>query len=250
VLNPQRMQQTFSPRCPIDATCDSYYHLAVTSKSAPKWNRDAKRLATMRRVQAAALDLFEARGFGAVTIEAIANAAQVSAPTVYRHFGTKEQIVLWDEYDPLIFAAAVEGARGRTLLESLTLGLVRAVESIYGSDAKRILRRAKLMRAEPVLRQANASALAAMRDGLAQSLVASHACEDDLEAEVVAGAVASALETAVRHWEKAEGKKPLGRFVSETLRRLARLTGDDTRGPEAKAAGPRKAKSAHKRGVR
>lgn len=201
----------------------------------------------MRRVQTAALDLFEERGFGAVTIEAIANAAQVSTPTVYRHFGTKEQLVLWDEYDPLIFAAAIEGARGRTLLESLSLALVRAVESVYVEDATRILRRARLMRAEPVLRQANASVLAAMRDGLAQSLVTSHACEDELEAEVVAGAVTSALETAVRHWEKAEGKKPLGPFVSETLRGLARLTGDDTREPAAARAS---SKSARKRGVR
>jgi hypothetical protein len=85
------------------------------------------------------------------------------------------------------------------------------------------------------------------RDGLAQSLIISHACEDELEAEVIAGAVTFALETAVRHWEKAEGKKPLGPFVRETLRRLARLTGDDTRRPTAARA---RSKSARTRGGR
>lgn len=199
------------------------------NKVAPRWNRETKRLATMRRVQYVALDLFEQQGFGAVTIEMIGNAAQISAPTLYRHFGTKEQIVLWDEYDPLIFAAALEASRGRTLLESLSAGLVSAVESVSANDAMRILRRARLMRAEPVLRQANAATLAALRDGLARSLVASRACDDEFEAEVVAGAVTSALETAVRHWEKAKGKQ-LGRLVSDALGRLMRLTGPDARG--------------------
>ena len=54
----------------------------------------------MYRIQSVALDLFEARGFEDVTVEEIAEASEVSPSSVYRYFGTKEQIVLWDEYDP------------------------------------------------------------------------------------------------------------------------------------------------------
>jgi AcrR family transcriptional regulator len=208
--------------------------LIVTIDSPPKWNREAKRLATMRRVQAAALDLFEKRSFSRVTIEEVAAAAEVSAPTVYRHFGTKEQLVLWDEYDPLIFAAVTEVGSGRTLLETLSASLSRAIESVYAADADRIRRRARLMRAEPALRQANASALAAMRDGLARSLSAAGICEDEFEAEVIAGAVASTLETAVRHWEKSKGKKPLCPFVTDALQRLRRLTTESRASKAAK----------------
>jgi len=58
--------------------------------------RERKRLAAMRRVQEVALDLFDARGFESVSIEEIARAAEVSPSSIYRYFGTKEQIVLYD----------------------------------------------------------------------------------------------------------------------------------------------------------
>ena len=53
----------------------------------------------MRRIQEVALDLFDERGFDRVTIEQIAEKAEVSPSSVYRYFGTKEQLVLHDEFD-------------------------------------------------------------------------------------------------------------------------------------------------------
>lgn len=54
----------------------------------------------------AALTLFSERGFAAVTIEQVAEEAEVSASTVYRCFGTKEGIVFHDEYDDRLLDAA------------------------------------------------------------------------------------------------------------------------------------------------
>jgi AcrR family transcriptional regulator len=197
----------------------------VTITPPPASARDRKRLSTMRRVQAAALDLFEARGFGDVTIEQIASVCEVSAPTVYRHFGTKEQLVLWDEYDPLLFSAVSERRRGQTQLDALIEALLGAIDEVYAADAERILRRARLIEREPTLRAANASALSNLRDGLAKALARSGACRDDFEAEVVAGAVAAVLEVAVRRWQRAGGDKPLAPIVQSALRRLRRLAG-------------------------
>lgn len=53
----------------------------------------------MRHIQETALTLFEQHGFDRVTIEEVASAAEVSASTVYRYFGTKEGLVLHDEFD-------------------------------------------------------------------------------------------------------------------------------------------------------
>ena len=53
----------------------------------------------MRTIQERALDLFDARGFDAVTIEEIAAAAEVSPSSVYRYFGTKEGLIVADEFD-------------------------------------------------------------------------------------------------------------------------------------------------------
>ncbi|MFH8242786.1 MULTISPECIES: TetR/AcrR family transcriptional regulator [unclassified Streptomyces] len=64
--------------------------------------RARRRRELMQHVQDVALELFDAHGYDSVTIERIAEAADVSASTVYRHFGTKEHLVLHDEYHPAI----------------------------------------------------------------------------------------------------------------------------------------------------
>lgn len=61
--------------------------------------RERKKAATMHHIQETAVALFEEHGLDRVTIEQVAAAADVSASTVYRYFGTKEGLVLHDEYD-------------------------------------------------------------------------------------------------------------------------------------------------------
>jgi AcrR family transcriptional regulator len=67
--------------------------------------RERKKRSAMRRIQEVALDLFDERGFENVTIEQIAEAAEVSPSSVYRYFGTKEQVVLRDDFDVQFFEA-------------------------------------------------------------------------------------------------------------------------------------------------
>src|SRR6188768_168311 len=65
----------------------------------PKGLRERWRVDAMRTIQDRALDLFDERGFAAVTIEQVAAAAEVSPSTVYRLFGTKEGLLVADEFD-------------------------------------------------------------------------------------------------------------------------------------------------------
>jgi AcrR family transcriptional regulator len=183
--------------------------------------REDKRREAMRRVQAEALELFETRGFDSVTIEQIAAAARVSPPTVYRHFGTKERIVLWDEYDPPLFAAIAERLPERPVLNAIGDALVVALDKIYSEDATRILRRVRMVRSEPALSAANVAVLSEMKRGLAQVLA--HSCADELEADVTAGAVVAALEAAVEHWARRNGKTPLRTLLRSAFRRLRKL---------------------------
>jgi AcrR family transcriptional regulator len=71
----------------------------AAAESAAPGLQARKKLAAMHRIQAVALDLFEERGFDQVGIEAVAAGADVSPRTVYRYFGTKEMLVIWDEAD-------------------------------------------------------------------------------------------------------------------------------------------------------
>jgi AcrR family transcriptional regulator len=192
--------------------------------------RQRKKLETMRQVQLTALELFEARGFDAVTIEDVARSALVSAPTIYRHFGTKEGLVLWDEYDPLLFQTLGERLQSEALRDAIREAIVRPLDRVYAAEASRILRRVRLVEGHPGLRAAVAANLRVMRSELARIFVAAGACADPLEADVVAGATTTALEIAIEHWARAGGKWPLRRFIEQALRRLRRFA-ETTTGP-------------------
>ena len=56
----------------------------------------------MRLTQRKAMELFQARGFDDVTVGEIAAEVGMAASTLYRHFATKESIVLWDEHESAI----------------------------------------------------------------------------------------------------------------------------------------------------
>jgi AcrR family transcriptional regulator len=185
--------------------------------------RAKQRVAVMRRVQGTALDLFEAHGFDGVTVEQIAAASEVSAPTVYRHFGTKEQVVLWDEYDPLLFATIAERLPHDAVLAAVRDGLVQALDGIYAADATRILRRARLLVEHQALEAANAASMTKLRRGLAKVFIDASACRDALEADVAAAAIVGTLEVAIEHWVESGGREPLRRLFRAALRRLGRL---------------------------
>ena len=67
--------------------------------------RERKKARTRAEIQRQALKLFREQGYEATTVAQIAEAAEVSESTFFRYFPTKEDVVLWDEFDPLIFEA-------------------------------------------------------------------------------------------------------------------------------------------------
>lgn len=181
--------------------------------------RSRRRFAAMRRVQAAALTLFEARGFGAVTIEEIAAAADVGPATVYRNFGTKERIVLWDDYDPTLFAEIALRMPGPPI-EVVLEGLVAALGPIYASDRDRLLRRTRLALSVPEIVATSAGDMQRLRHGLAALFVEWKVARAGLEAEVLAAAITGTLEVALAHWVQAGGRTALAAILRRAFRHL------------------------------
>ncbi|WP_329200076.1 MULTISPECIES: TetR/AcrR family transcriptional regulator [unclassified Streptomyces] len=56
--------------------------------------RESKKLRTRQQLAATAIELFMERGFDAVSVADVAAAAEVSKPTLFRYFPTKEDLVL------------------------------------------------------------------------------------------------------------------------------------------------------------
>lgn len=67
--------------------------------------RERKKAKTRAAIQSEALRLFQAQGYDATTVEQIAEAAEVSESTLFRYFPTKEALVMWDAFDPLLVDA-------------------------------------------------------------------------------------------------------------------------------------------------
>jgi AcrR family transcriptional regulator len=67
--------------------------------------RERKKAKTRNAIQLHALRLFREQGWEATTVDQIADAAEVSPSTFFRYFPTKEDVVLYDAFDPLIIEA-------------------------------------------------------------------------------------------------------------------------------------------------
>ncbi|WP_432134723.1 MULTISPECIES: TetR/AcrR family transcriptional regulator [unclassified Streptomyces] len=64
--------------------------------------RERKKIKTREAIRTAMYALVKEQGYEATTIDQIAERAEVSPSTVFRYFPTKEDIVLTDEYDPVL----------------------------------------------------------------------------------------------------------------------------------------------------
>jgi AcrR family transcriptional regulator len=163
--------------------------------------RERKRLAAMRRIQEVALDLFDRLGFDEVTIEQIAAAAEVSPSSVYRYFGTKEQLILWDEYDPAILRGVVEELHGSPPLEAIRKVIGALVGQVFEQEEPRIRRRVRYTLEEPSVRAASALQSYEMAEMIA-GLVGARLERDpnDLDVQVFAHALVGGLVGGIHHW--------------------------------------------------
>lgn len=186
--------------------------------------RQRNRLAAMRLIQEKALDLFDARGFEEATIEEIAAAAEVSPSTVYRYFGTKEGLIVSDEFESLSHEALVAlidigdiVGTARRIVASYEPSPDRGVSE---EGAERVaLRRVHYFFQVPSVRRAAFASLDRASGRIASALVSHHALAP-VQARVIANAVVFGYFAALEQWHLDGAIHPVGDYVEEGLKAL------------------------------
>jgi AcrR family transcriptional regulator len=152
--------------------------------------RQRKKERTRETIRAHALHLFVKQGYEATTVQQIIDEVEVSESTFFRYFPTKGDVVLSDDFDPIIVAAFQRQPQELGPIEALR----RAFDETFGHlTAEQVAEQADRMHlilSVPELR-------AAMLDqfGQAMRLLAgaiaerTHRRADDMEVLTVAGAV-------------------------------------------------------------
>lgn len=185
--------------------------------------RARKKLATRDALRNAALELMADRSFAEVTVEEICDLADVAPSTFFRHFPTKEDVVLIDLAD-----------RGEALVlavDSIPQGLapsafVQAAALTWAASrmpSSRLRAEAVLVRREPALKAHLDRLLVAWEGPLADRLADRFDCgHDDLSPRLGAACMFSAIRVVVREWSQA-GEGEVVDFAGGAVRALGAL---------------------------
>lgn len=183
-----------------------------------KWRSEA-----MRTIQETALDLFDERGFSGVTIEQVAAAAEVSPSTVYRLFGTKEGLLVADEFDSMSQDAVAELLDPDDPVGSLVQIVLRyesapTAEARGGADPAR---RIRYFFEEPSVRTAVCAALDRAAQRIAPLLAETKLSK--VQARVATNALVFGYFGALEQWHLDGAKKPIADYVEDGLLPLRRI---------------------------
>jgi AcrR family transcriptional regulator len=184
---------------------------------------EIKRRAAMLRIQQVALDLFDAHGYHAVTVEQVAAAAGVAPRSVYRYFGTKDGIVLTQPADDDAVAGLVSMVGDVDVLDAVRAIVPAFTSAEFADPTGYWSRLMHYVRTVPELSRAFASTALDAADRVAAAQASARGLPaDDLATRVRARAVVVALMTAIDDWYARPGTDMAAR-VTAALDAVARI---------------------------
>ena len=185
--------------------------------------RERKKLRTRRALGAAALELAVAHGLTELTVEQIADAADVSPRTFFNYFSSKEEAVVAADVERAREMAERLAARpaGEPVLESVRV-VVREMLGDAGPRRREWIKQARVVRANPALVPYQLAAYAAMERSLAAMLAERTGLdESDLYPAITAAAVMAATRVAATRWMESDSEGDLSTVIDEALDLLA-----------------------------
>jgi AcrR family transcriptional regulator len=181
--------------------------------------------------------LFLKFGFDETTVADVAAAAGVSSVTVFRHFPTKEDLVLTDDFDPVLVERIKAEPRNVRLVQRVARVLLRSLRAATASERDLLLDRLRLGLATPALRRRRWDALYETQLAIAAALKDDgSSAMGELRVAVAAGACLFAAAEAMTRWAAEEGRADPVLLMREALEVVAGPLGDDRRKAKRKGA--------------
>ena len=196
-----------------------------TPPRAPASLRERKKLATRRALRRATIDLIAEHGFAHVTMEDIAQAADVSVRTFFNYFPSKEAALFGTDPDE---AAALPGrvareAPGEPVVHALRSVLAAGVRARAAELAELWLNKGNVLRTDPHLRAAQAAQMAdlerALAEGIAERLGTDP--EQDPYPGLLAAVAAGVFRSSLTFWAASGGSVPPDQVIDLAFQALA-----------------------------
>lgn len=178
---------------------------------------------TRRRIQEHALRLFLADGYEATTVERIAESAGVSHMTFFRHFPTKESVVVDDGYDPVIDRLIRDRPAAEPPLTAIHRALVGALRQLPRAELDELKVRTRLLVGAPALRARLWDNQFTTQELFAVALAARESgdpADPGLRRRVLAGTALATLTAALTAWAGAADGVGLPDLVDEAFAAL------------------------------
>lgn len=183
--------------------------------------------ATRTRLRAAALDLFEEHGYRAVTVEQIAAAAGVSHMTFFRHFATKERVLLDDPFDPLIAQAVAAQPVALPAVERVARGFLSLTPHLDAGLDESARRGIAVAVGVPEL----AAGMAANTTATERAIVEEAAPPGGrTELRIAAAACLAAVTVALLEWAPGGGDETLADLVARAMTTVVPSLGEPAAG--------------------
>ena len=160
--------------------------------------RERKKIKTRAAIQRHALRLFREQGYDATTVNQIAEAAEISPSTFFRYFPTKEDVVLFDPLDPILFAAFDSQPPELSPIEALRCAIHAVFAQLSAEDLQEQRQRGMLIFSVPELSRRTLGNVLVVGQQMA-ALVATRVGRrpDDLAVVTFVGAVLGAMVAAM-----------------------------------------------------
>jgi len=201
------------------------------SAPPPASLRERKKLATRRELRRVALRMIAERGYSNVTVEEIAEAANVSPRTFFNYFPTKEAALFGA--DPELAAATREAilhqSPGEPVLNVLRTMMTDQAKTVVnefaelGGEPLEWVARMRASRTDPHLHAARAAQMAAIERSLAEAIAErlGTTLERDPYPGLLAAIATGVFRSSISFWASSGGAVPLEHLVDLAFGALA-----------------------------